>query len=75
MLCCRTREEQEAEHAFLKGRAGTSPSLSCRQGLGSEGSASLLVDLESQFVYTVLFTVGSFYFQPADYVFIFVVTV
>lgn len=57
------------------GSAEGSPSPSCRSRTRIRRQCFLLVDLESQFVYTVLLTVESFYFQPANYVFIFVVTV
>ena len=60
---------------FEVGDAESSPSLCYQARTRIRRQCSLLVDLESQFVYTVLFTVESFYFQPADYVFIFVVTV
>lgn len=66
----------EGRACFSKGgSAESSPSLSCRSRTRIQRQCFLLVDLESQFVYTVLLTVESFYFQPANYVFIFVVTV
>lgn len=66
----------EGRACFSKGgSAESSPSLSCRSRTWIWRQCFLLVDLESQFVYTVLLTVESFYFQPANYVFIFVVTV
>lgn len=66
----------EGRACFSKGGSAESrPSLSCRSRTRIRRQCFLLVDLESQFVYTVLLTVESFYFQPANYVFIFVVTV
>lgn len=68
-LYFRTWEEQKTEHALLSlitWFQAQPPAFLTNQGLRFEGNFFLLVDLESPYVYTVLFTVESFYFRPTD---------
>lgn len=76
VLCFRPWKEQKAKHAVLE----VDHSFQAQGCFAPIEDSSLkavpsLGGLEILFVYTVLLTVQSFYFRPAGYVFIFVVTV